>query len=361
MLLICVLFILLALFLSGLHIVNRTAEDYSYFNRERTSFINGTLILLIILWHTSQHLSPSACLADRAMASCFFPGIAQCTTVAPFLFFSGIGVYSSFSIKGIPYLGALVLHRSFQLWLRFALVVMIYCLCAMMQGAETSWKELFLALLAWKHYGNINWYIFVIIASYLLFAFFFRFHEKRRAIVWLILSVLLMVIIFKWSGKGSHWYMTPLCFPAGVLFAWKRDKFHALILQVKHKITVGCTICILSVPAFHIPECVPYSRIVTANLASVAFCGGLLLLSASICVKRPNPFLVWCGSRALFALLLAHMLPILLLERIPFFAQHHHIYIVGCIFLSFVGARMTLFVWEYTVDRLFVSRQQSTM
>lgn len=361
MFLICVILIMVALISSGVSVIEREADDFSYFGRERTTFINGALILLIMLWHTSQHLPHSACWLDRTMSHFFFPGISQCTTVAPFLFFSGIGVYTSFSSKGTSYLRTLVRYRAFHLWLRFTVIVLIYCLWTVLQGHAMSWQKLFLALLAWKDYGNINWYIFVIISSYLLFALFFRIFKPQKAIIMLTVSVFLMVIFFKWGGQGRHWYLTPISFPAGVLFAWKKEQLHALILRVKHKIIAGCAICILAILAFHIPECVPYSRVVTANLASVAFCGGLLLLSAGLCVKRPNPFLVWCGSRAVFALLLAHMLPILLLERIQFFAQYHTLYILGCILLSFIGACMTLFVWEYTVDRLLVSRQQSTM
>lgn len=310
-----------------------------------------------MLWHISQHLSHPIDLVNSAMSHCFFPGIGQCTTVAPFLFFSGIGVYTSFSAKGTPYLGMLVRHRALNLWLRFAVIVLIYCLWTVLQGYAISWQRLFLALLAWKDYGNINWYIFVIISSYLLFAFFFRIFEPKKAIVLLTSSVFLMVIFFKWSGQGCHWYLTPLCFPAGVFFAWKKVQLHALVLQVKHKIIVGCAICVLSILIFHVPEYVSYSRVVTANLASVSFCGGLLLVSAGLNFRRPNPFLMWCGTRAVFALLLFHMLPILLLEGIPFFAQYHDIYISGCIFLSFIGACITLFVWEHTADRLFVARK----
>lgn len=357
MLLICVTLILVALLFSGVNVVNRGTDDFSYFDRERSSFINGSLILLIMLMHISQHFTHSIDFVNSAMSHYFFPGISQCVTVAPFLFFSGIGVYTSFSTKGTPYLGMLVRRRALNLWLRFVVIVLIYCLWTVSQGYAISWQKLFFALLAWEDYGNISWYIFVIISSYLLFALFFRIFEPKKAIILLTFSIFLMVIFFKWSGRGQHWYMTPLSFPAGVFFAWKKVQLHALILQVKHKILAGSAICALSILIFHIPECVPYSQVVTANLASVAFCGGLLLISAALCFNRPNPFLVWCGSRAVFALLLAHMLPILLLKRVPFFAQHHDIYISGCILLSFIGACITLFVWEHTVDRLFISRK----
>lgn len=356
MLLICVILITVALFSSGVHVIRRETDDFSYFDRERTSFINGFLILLIMLWHMSQHLTMSIGPVDGIMSHYFFPGISQCVTVAPFLFFSGIGVYTSFSNKGTPYLGKLVHHRTLQLWLRFAVVVMVSCMCNILQGHATSWQDLFLALLAWKYCGIINWYIFVIISSYLLFAFFFAFFSRSQAIVWLTLSVFLMMIFFKYYGKPGYWYMTPLSFPAGVFFAWKKAQLHALILHVRHKIIAGCMVCVLSVPAFHLPECVPYSQVVTANLASVAFCGGLLLISAALCVKRPNPFIVWCGSRAVFALLLFHLLPVLLLSKVPVFAEHACVYISGCILFSFIGAYITLFIWKHTVDRLFVSR-----
>lgn len=352
-----ILFFLILIFLAllfSIPMVNQEAlNNGSYISRKRTSLINGCMILLIILWHVSPKTNDTILPTSSLLAKFFFPLIGQCVTVGPFLFFSGYGLYASFQKKGNSYLNKLLFERFPRLLLSFDIIVLLYCLIHILHGGEFDGSHFVLALLAWDSYGNISWYVFVILSCYLMFAVFFKRLTPKKAIYALTLAVCALVYILQFSGKPDPWYSTPLCFPAGVLFGWKKQWIEKHVLQcLKHRLLLGGIVCLIAIFAYHIPDVTACFKLFTKNISSVAFCGGLVLINSTISFLRPNRFLIWCGSTGVFALLLFHKIPENELIQIPLFTRYGELYTLVYVALTLIGAYATIFVWQYTINPL---------
>lgn len=92
--------------------------------------------------------------------------LGQCI-VAMFLFYSGYGISQGVRAKGKKFLDDIP-FRAFKVLLRFDMAVLIFVPVNMFFGHKIPIKKILLSLICWDGIGNSNWYIFAIIALYLM-------------------------------------------------------------------------------------------------------------------------------------------------------------------------------------------------
>lgn len=142
-----------------------------YMSKEKTNAIKGIFILFLTLGHIYHLLVANDSFPDGSRLNVlayklniYFGQLV----VVMFLFYSGYGVSEGIKKKGYAYVSAIPRKRILNTLLNFDVAVIISILMAPIICTEIEWTHLFQYLIAWENAGSANWYIFVILACYLV-------------------------------------------------------------------------------------------------------------------------------------------------------------------------------------------------
>ncbi len=138
--------------------------------------------------------------------------LGQCI-VCSFLFFSGYGIMEQIKIKGDVYKKKLVSIRLPHLWLRFALCIILYLIIGIILGKDFSIQQILLSFLALDSIGNSAWYIFYMLATYIMIFISFKANiNYNYSIAFLFLCTLLYLIILMLVDYPDYYYSTAFVF-----------------------------------------------------------------------------------------------------------------------------------------------------
>lgn len=370
------LIILLALIATGKpKLYTNFPDEGRYISRSRTQYLNGIFILLIILLHSCQtsFVEVSILLKTvRLILSLFSKFI-----VTPFLFFSGYGLYLTISKNKTAYLAHFFRKRFLHVLLCFDSIVLLHLACWLLWDRETDWLRTLLALVGWSHYGNVNWYICIILLFYLITYFSFRLTEGKKAVFLCTLSSVLLICWLYAAGKESIWYRNLLCFPCGMAYAlYRKDAEHYLSrlfsLQMNPaayaltRLGGGIILCLIACGSTlftcadpRTAQLAPFSTlcwIILRNIASCFFIAGITLIFSAVKWEKPSVFLSWCGSRAILALLLSHFLVIMVLQHAGIHIVSQELYFL-LVFLSTLLLGMAIPVaWDVLLRVLKIDK-----
>ena len=219
---------LLALLFFGFKVKkNGFFEDY--LDRKYTSTINGFFLLLVLFTHSCQYV---VC-TEATMPLVFFmrSHIAQ-LVVTTFLFYSGYGIMESIKKKGDKYINSLPRRRILKVWLNLALAVIIYAVIAFFtKNPIVTIKGFIFSLFGWESLGNSNWYMFTILAMYVITyisfkAYYKKYNDEAKTpiIITFIAAIFLIIVMMYLKAGQSWWYNTMLCYPCGMLFSYYKEK-----------------------------------------------------------------------------------------------------------------------------------------
>ena len=149
--------------------------------------------------------------------------------VAVFLFLSGYGLFTTLSQKQridwryISSKGIRLFEPYFIYWIVEIIVLAIFC-------REEISTHLLTEIATFSiHPDAENWFFKVIVVFYVIMLLLFRVH-LQNAVRMTIVSLLSIVslLIMKELGFGQWWWNNILCFPLGMLFAYKYQFFSGL-------------------------------------------------------------------------------------------------------------------------------------
>lgn len=216
------LFILLILIFYDATVMESGEYNTSYLDKTETRTINGIFVVLIIFSHYAQYADFSG--SEDMIYMCLRSHMGQ-LVVVPILFYSGFGMMVSIQKKGIGYVKKIPV-KFFKLLFKVDCAVMLFYCLNLCLGIECTGKQLVKSLLLWDSIGNSNWYIFDILAMYIIMYICFmiplplkgKLKDTASAILVLFCTVGL-VYLLKTLGRDLQWYNTIIIFPVGILFA----------------------------------------------------------------------------------------------------------------------------------------------
>ena len=129
----------------------------------QTQAIKGFFVVTVFFSHFCSYVHFGAWYDSAIQVYCRFFGQLM---VAPFLFYSGYGIFESVKKKGIEYVRALPKRRILKVLLHFDFAVLLFLLLDFVIGRPVSLSEFVLSLVAWQSIGNSNWFIFAILCAY---------------------------------------------------------------------------------------------------------------------------------------------------------------------------------------------------
>lgn len=200
-------------------------KDYS--GLQVSTAVKGVFVILVFFFHFSTYIGSGP--GGNKYWYIFAENFGQ-LVVAMFLFYSGYGILLSSRKKGASYIKSLP-KKTLTLLSRFAFAVTIYLLFRIFTGQETSIAQYLLSLIGWESIGNSNWYIFAIMALYLISYLGLRFVKGREilgAAIITLLSIVFCLVMSKF--KEGYWFNTALCYATGVWWAVFQQKIDKRIM-----------------------------------------------------------------------------------------------------------------------------------
>ena len=145
--------------------------------------------------------------------------------VAPFLLYSGYGIFESVKKKGEAYIKDFPKKRILKTLIHFDFAVILFLILDLIIERQVSIFDFLLSLTAWESIGNSNWFIFAILCAY-IFAFagliIFKGNLRKTLFVIIAMSIAYMVVVSQF--KDNYWIDTILAFPMGSSLSLYKDK-----------------------------------------------------------------------------------------------------------------------------------------
>lgn len=276
---------------------------------EQCNAIKGISILLVFISHASQYVSASGYQYSMFEDDVFLnikSSIGQLCVVM-FFFYSGYGTELSIERKGKQYVKDMPRRRVFTTLVNFDIAVFVFVIINLLLGVRMPVSRVVMSLFAWDSIGNSEWYIFDILALYVITYISSLVVTSNKIRLCLILTMTLLLVLALYFLKGSWWYNTLLAYPAGVFLAMNKERF--VKLMTNHYWPV----LFLLVALFFVLFVFKKANVLVYNAASVAFAFGVVALTFRIRIQ--NRFLIWLGAQ-LFPLYIYQRLPMLTIKEL---------------------------------------------
>lgn len=243
-----VLLLLVVLCLVGIRF-SGTGYFSDYLGRQQTQAIKGIFVALVFLRHYEEYIHLSGRLHKVFLLVNYYSGQL---IVAMFLFYSGYGIYCAMAKKQDAYVAAMPKQKIRRLWIRFALVVLVYIGLGFAMGKHYSAKRMLAALVGWESVGNSSWYIFAILICYIATYYGYMVVKKRleksaangslstspasadipkemllKQTIYTTMGLLFIYCLCVWNLKADapRYYNTIFCYSAGMWYAGYREWF----------------------------------------------------------------------------------------------------------------------------------------
>lgn len=216
------------------------------------------------------------------------------------------------SLKSKPHYLQSIPKRAVKVWLQFAAAVCLFLLMNMAIGNHYSLSTILLSFTAWQSVGNSNWYIFAILSLYLFTYLGGKLTKGDRILTILLISVCCVAysVIIILCKKGSWWYDTILCYPAGMLVGEYEQQIKQFLEKTSHYLIsfAGCfaTFVVFYICAMIMPGPIEFAAL---ELRGVFF--AFLVVLVTMKIQIGNRILGWLGK---------HTFEVYILQRLPMIA-----------------------------------------
>lgn len=209
-------------------------EDY--FSKKQTDCLKGFLAICVILHHLYQRTN----IITNDYLGCIFSDMGY-LSVAVFLFISGYGLMQSYKVSREEYSDTFLSARIIPFYSECIFTILIYIIFYALQGSFDI-KKIALSFLFGDTIVPFGWYLQTIMIFYCLFFFVFRKNgggDARKIVIMatLLLIYLLLCNVFK---ANLWWYRSTLAFPAGMVFAYKKNEFDEIVRKKYFRVIILC-------------------------------------------------------------------------------------------------------------------------
>jgi hypothetical protein len=274
----------------------------TYCSIDQTQTIKGIFVITVFFSHFCTYIVLNKWFDIAMQKYCAYFGQL---IVAPFLFYSGYGIFESVKHKGTSYIYSFPKKRILKTLLHFDFAVILFLILDSFIGRHVSISQFLTSLVGWESIGNSNWFIFAILCAY-VFSFaglsIFKGNLKHAAI-FITAMTFAYIAIISMLKERSYWINTILAFPLGAFFSIYKDKVE--ILASKNSFTMwGAFLSIIALILARI-KIFPQSSI-NSQIALLAFCSAIVFVSFHI--RLNSKILNWFG---------ANVFGIYILQRLP--------------------------------------------
>ncbi len=312
-----------------------------YISRARTTAINGVFVLLVFFSHVSTYIKMAGPL-DAAYQT--MKGYLGQLVVVTFLFFSGFGMMESITKKGMAYVRSIPWHRFCKVLLHMILAVLLFWAVDLALKKPPALKNVLLAFIGWTSIGNSNWYIFAVLALYVIVFLSFIVCKANRW-VGAVLTTVLSVLFVYWQiriGRDSWTYNTVIVFAAGMWYSLLRAPLEKLAGRNTPLWFLSFGVLFALYLVFDFKK---GGGIEWYSLWAICFVLVLVMLSMKLAIG--NRLLQFFGAHV-FSIYILQRIPMLLLSHFGYQEGHPYRFVVAC----FAATLVLAVLFDYGTDKL---------
>lgn len=346
MFLILVLFSWVCLYNMKFAKVNDFHRDY--ISKDSTGAIKGIFVFLVFMSHFVQYYDMTTAFDNPYKMLRKFLGQL---VVTMFLFYSGYGIYESFKRKGVDYIKAFPKNRFLKTLLHLDLALIPFIVLRLATGKELTAKKLLLSLIGWDSIGNSNWFMFVILALYILiYLAFILLHKKPILAVLATTALTVVFIIVLKPFKEQYWYSTAICVPLGMIYSYFKEPIEKFVM--KNNFCYFAVFAAVAVIFFF--TYTKNSNFVFYEVWVVAFT--LLIVLVTMKVSFGNKILSWLGNHV-FSVYLLQRIPMIIFENIKAISSNRYIYFFVCLAITLIMAELFDLLMKLIDKKLFAPKK----
>ena len=309
-----------------------------FLDKNSSNTIKGFFVLMIVLWHILKSFHYDGFLSSQLGS---FLQISGQLIVSMFFFISGYGIIYSVEQNGVIYSKSIITNRFLRI-LPYSISSLIpYFIYSACLSKPHSFQDYLLSVIGLSSFGNVNWFLFVILLCYFLcsIVYLFKWRNKYIPIVLIaagIVAYFLFMLLFK--RDLTYWYDTVICFPLGMFAALYKDKINSVLSKNK---AIPITFMVMS-----LAEIVLMAVIVKAIVgyyepnAFIMIPNNICLCLFFVCLTKlftlKSPVLEYLG-KASFAIFFMHMFVINCFIDIGTIPNEHLNYLVLFIASAAIG------------------------
>lgn len=282
-----------------------------YMSVEQTTSVKGFFALLVFLSHVRGYLDLGSGNSGEVFSS-VLSHIGQ-LMVTMFFFYSGYGVFESYKRKP-DYRKGFLRKRILKTLVHFDVAVFLFLLLDLFLHKEYPGRNYYLCWTGWESIGNSNWFVFIILALYVItflsFSITARVKEPEKGHMAVLAAVIAMTsvlfVLLRFSDKNDYWYNTIFCYSFGMLFSYFKDGIDRSLSGriVFPAVLIAVILLFLLLYSFE--------SVVAYNMCACCFC--FLISMITMRVKVSNAVLIWLGRHA-FSIYILQRIPMIVLQE----------------------------------------------
>ena len=275
----------------------------NYMGQTYTTAIKGIFTVLIFYSHIRGYITLSPAWWNTSYNT-ILDHLGQLIVVL-FFFYSGYGIWESRKRK--PGYGSSFFKRRFlKVLLHFDIAVLLFVIVQLFIPIIYPAKAYLLCWIGWESVGNSNWFIFDILALYLIaqIALLVQDSYGHGGIVITLLATAGLWLALRIAGKPSWWMDTILAFPLGMIFSHYKTRVDRLLEKRGLPYCLFALLLLLFI-SLHLQ----WGNDLYGGAACL-FCCLVTVTSSFVCIN--NPGLAWLGKNA-FTIYIIQRLPMIVL------------------------------------------------
>ncbi|MBQ6707979.1 MAG: acyltransferase family protein [Clostridia bacterium] len=301
-------------------------------SRDVTDSIKGIFIWLVFLSHFASYVTYTNTVD---LLGYKISQILGQLIVACFFFYSGFGICEAYKKRGHSYIKAFPKNRILKTLLHFDIAVLLFLILKLILNQKITLKNTLLSFIGWESLGNSNWYIFVILALYLLTWISFSIIKNNISAALSVSILSVALIVFLYFTKSSYWYDTLLCYVLGMWISLFKDKILKLVTKnnIVWFLSAG-TLFIL----FAVLYLIPYNSglfFFNTFLLAPVFC--LLITAFLIKFRISNKPLIFSGQY-LFEIYILQRIPMIVFKNLGLADFNLYLYFISCLAVTILLA-----------------------
>ena len=326
-----------------------------YMAPKNTRAINGFFVGYVILRHCTQ-FAPFEGPYDAAFLGIY--GFFNQMMGATFLFYSGYGIMESIQRKGFAYVQDMPRRHFLGLLIRLDIVTVIYLVICTLIGMTFPNRQIVLSFTGFESLGNSTWYIFVMLAMYLIiFVAFQPYRRKERrylylSAVLLTAGAMLLILFLRRVGKPPHWYNTLFMFVVGIWYSLLRKPIERWVMRSARTYLAAWTVLLLIFCATY-PFRGNWGLIDFGMLTIWEIALLLMFVLFTMKITLHNSLLEWLGEH-IFSIYMLQYIPIGIMSWMGYTASEtRYLFVAVTVITSCLMAAVFQPWTQRLVDKLF--------
>ena len=264
----------------------------SLISKDMSLYIRGVATIGVVLCHFCIRLQEEERMHTLLKPIEFLGPLG----VSLFFILSGYGLYLSSGLCKLH--GSFIIKRLKSVYLPFVIILALFFpFHNILELGISSVPQSLLYLLGFKQFF---WFVTVITLLYIIYYFvsLVSNNPSKNIVILFIATLILCVILHFLLGENySYWYGNNLCFPLGVLIAYKKDLIKQFFFE-HYKKTIPITFVLLVMFSIGYYLTQGLARIIDKSFLCTMFC--MLVIQLIQFATFNNTAIKWIGKNSLY-------------------------------------------------------------